>query len=156
MQAWTTAAAALTTGELIGDVNDNPNLPPSDTGEADGLNPARCTLTFGVGPSFFDERFGLASKRPALLADLPAFAGDNLDPKWCGGDICVQACADDLQVAFHAIRNLARIARGLLYCAGHRKVFNALEQRIPRGLRHAIFWVSKTARAIPIQPITLK
>lgn len=52
MQAWTTAAAALTTGELIGDVNDNPNLPPSDTGEADGLNPARCTLTFGVGPSF--------------------------------------------------------------------------------------------------------
>lgn len=52
MQAWTTAAASLTTGSLIGDVNDNPNLPPSDTGEVDGLNPSRCTLTFGVGPSF--------------------------------------------------------------------------------------------------------
>ena len=35
---------------------------------------------------------------------------------WCaatsGGDLCVQACADDPQVAFHAVRDLARIARG--------------------------------------------
>ncbi|WP_339824753.1 iron uptake transporter deferrochelatase/peroxidase subunit [Paenibacillus sp. FSL R7-0163] len=133
MQAWTTAAAALTTGELIGDVNDNPNLPPSDTGEADGLNPARCTLTFGVGPSFFDERFGLASKRPALLADLPAFAGDNLDPKWCGGDICVQACADDLQVAFHAIRNLARIARGTAVLRWTQEGFQRTGAADPKG-----------------------
>ncbi|MRN56077.1 iron uptake transporter deferrochelatase/peroxidase subunit [Paenibacillus monticola] len=112
LELWTTAAAALTSGSLIGNINDNPHLPPSDTGEAAGLTPARCTLTFGVGPSFFDGRFGLASKRPAKLADLPAFKGDDLEPKWSGGDLCVQACADDLQVAFHAIRNLARIARG--------------------------------------------
>ncbi|NUU60340.1 iron uptake transporter deferrochelatase/peroxidase subunit [Paenibacillus agri] len=112
LQEWTTAAAALTTGRLVGNTNDSPNLPPSDTGEADGLTPSRCTLTFGVGPSFFDERFGLAGQRPSSLADLPPFVGDNLDPAWCGGDLCVQACADDLQVAFHAIRNLARIARG--------------------------------------------
>src|SRR5699024_7342115 len=30
----------------------------------------------------------------------------------CGGDIAVQACADDPQVAVHAIRNLARIGFG--------------------------------------------
>src|SRR5690606_30767724 len=30
----------------------------------------------------------------------------------CGGDIAVQACANDPQVAVHAIRNLARIAFG--------------------------------------------
>jgi deferrochelatase/peroxidase EfeB len=112
LQEWTTAAAALTTGKLVGNTNDNPNLPPSDTGEVDGLTPSRCTLTFGVGPSFFDGRFGLAGQRPASLTDLPPFTGDNLDPAWCGGDLCVQACADDLQVAFHAIRNLARVARG--------------------------------------------
>lgn len=111
-QSWTTAAASLTSGQLVGHMNDNPNLPPTDTGEADGLSPSRCTLTFGVGPSFFDGRFGLSSQRPSSFMDLPAFPGDNLDPQWCGGDICVQACADDLQVAFHAIRNLARIARG--------------------------------------------
>jgi deferrochelatase/peroxidase EfeB len=112
LEAWTTAAAALTSGTLIGSVNDNPNLPPSDTGEADGLTPSKSTLTFGVGPAFFDGRFGLAAKRPASFSELPVFKGDHLEPQWCGGDLCVQACADDLQVAFHAIRNLARIARG--------------------------------------------
>lgn len=112
MQAWTTAAAALTSGTLIGSVNDNPNLPPADTGEADGLTPSKCTLTFGVGPSLFDGRFGLAGKQPASFTELPSFPGDSLEPRWSGGDLCVQACADDMQVAFHAIRNLARLARG--------------------------------------------
>ena len=32
----------------------------------------------------------------------------SLDPARSGGDLCVQACADDPQVAFHAVRNLAR------------------------------------------------
>ncbi|WP_310551367.1 iron uptake transporter deferrochelatase/peroxidase subunit [Paenibacillus glufosinatiresistens] len=112
MQSWTEAAAALTAGRLLGDANDRAHVPPTDTGEADGLNPARLTLTFGAGPSLFDGRFGLAGSRPATFAELPAFNGDQLEPEWCGGDLCVQACSDDLQVAFHAIRNLARIARG--------------------------------------------
>ena len=34
-------------------------------------------------------------------------------PALCGGDLGVQACADDPQVAFHAVRNLARISRGV-------------------------------------------
>ncbi|NLA35485.1 MAG: Dyp-type peroxidase, partial [Actinobacteria bacterium] len=33
-------------------------------------------------------------------------------PAISDGDLCVQACADDPQVAFHAIRNLARIGFG--------------------------------------------
>ena len=59
------------------------------------------------------DRYGLAARRPEALIDLPAFPGDALDPDYCGGDLCVQACADDPQVAFHAVRNLARLARGL-------------------------------------------
>jgi deferrochelatase/peroxidase EfeB len=43
---------------------------------------------------------------------LPALPGDALDPQRSGGDLCVQACADDPQVAFHVIRNFARLARG--------------------------------------------
>ncbi|MCL6603751.1 MAG: deferrochelatase/peroxidase EfeB [Paenibacillus sp.] len=132
-QAWTTASASLTSGQLIGSVNDNPNLPPTDTGEADGLTPSRCTITFGVGPSFFDGRFGLSSQRPASFQDLPAFAGDNLDPQWCGGDICVQACADDLQVAFHAIRNLARIARGTAVLRWTQEGFQRSSAADPKG-----------------------
>src|SRR5919197_1460554 len=58
------------------------------------------------------ERIGLAASRPAPLRDLPPLPGDELDPARSGGDLCVQACADDPQVAFHAVRNLARIGRG--------------------------------------------
>src|SRR6218665_3861237 len=33
-------------------------------------------------------------------------------PELSGGDLCIQACSDDPQVAVHAIRNLSRIAFG--------------------------------------------
>jgi deferrochelatase/peroxidase EfeB len=77
-----------------------------------GLPPSRLTLTFGVGPSLFDDRFGLAGSRPEALVELPAFPGDQLEEDRSHGDLCVQACADDPQVAVHAIRNLARIGMG--------------------------------------------
>ncbi|WP_217561614.1 iron uptake transporter deferrochelatase/peroxidase subunit [Paenibacillus sp. GbtcB18] len=111
-QAWTAAAANMAQGIMVGQDDGNELLPPSDTGEAAGLTPSRTTITFGAGPSFFDGRFGLAGKKPEALQDLPAFGGDELRPEWCGGDLCVQVCANDMQIAFHAIRNLARIARG--------------------------------------------
>lgn len=113
---WTQAAAAMTEGKAVGDQEGNPFLPPKDTGEADGLAPSNLTITFGVGPGLFEkdgkDRFGLRNKKPKELKDLPMFPLDSLEDKWTGGDICIQACADDLQVAFHAVRNLVRIARG--------------------------------------------
>jgi deferrochelatase/peroxidase EfeB len=112
LRAWSGAAERMTAGRMVGDANDEALAPPEDTGEALGLTPARLTVTFGLGPSLFDERFGLAAARPAPLRDLPALPGDELDPERSGGDLCVQACADDPQVAFHAVRNLARIGRG--------------------------------------------
>ena len=115
LKEWTAAAALLTAGRDIGQygaVNGPGEAPPEDTGEAVGLPPARLTLTIGFGPSLFDKRFGLASKRPQALVDLPHFIGDDLDPARSGGDIAVQACSDDPQVAVHAIRNLARIGFG--------------------------------------------
>lgn len=111
-QAWTKASASLMAGELLDGQNENPNLPPADTGEAAGLSSSNLTITFGAGPALFDHRFGLSGKRPANFKDLPAFNGDNLQSEWCGGDLAVQICADDMQVAFHAMRNLIRIARG--------------------------------------------
>jgi deferrochelatase/peroxidase EfeB len=113
LRTWTDAAARMCAGRPAGDANANPDAPPEDTGEALDLAPSRLTITFGFGPSLFDGRFGLAAKRPAALAELPAFAGDALDPERSGGDLCVQACADDPQVVFHAVRNLARLARGV-------------------------------------------
>ncbi len=112
LRAWTEAARRMTAGRPAGPVNDVALAPPDDTGEAIGLTAAHLTVTFGFGPSLFDDRFGLATRRPSALRDLPPLPGDELDPARSGGDLCVQACADDPQVAFHAIRNLARIARG--------------------------------------------
>ncbi|MFI8965091.1 iron uptake transporter deferrochelatase/peroxidase subunit [Streptomyces sp. NPDC053493] len=114
LKDWTRAAERMTAGHEVGEgaYGGLPEAPPDDTGEALGLKPSRLTLTIGFGPSLFDGRFGLADKRPAALVDLPKFPGDNLDPARSGGDLCVQACADDPQVAVHAIRNLARIGFG--------------------------------------------
>jgi deferrochelatase/peroxidase EfeB len=112
LRAWSGAAERMAAGRLVGDANHEALAPPQDTGEALGLAPARLTVTFGLGPSLFDERFGLAGLRPARLRQLPALPGDELDRERSGGDLCVQACADDPQVAFHAVRNLARIGRG--------------------------------------------
>ncbi|MCU1602270.1 MAG: deferrochelatase/peroxidase EfeB [Frankiales bacterium] len=111
MRAWTAAVERMTSGKQIGggalpavDV-----APPDDTGEALGLTAGRLTVTVGVGGSLLDK-VGIA--RPATLKDLPRFAGDALREVISGGDLVVQACADDPQVAVHAIRNLVRLAHG--------------------------------------------
>jgi deferrochelatase/peroxidase EfeB len=119
LKEWTAAAARMTAGLDAVELGAFPSVveaPPGDTGEAVGLPPSRLTLTIGFGPTFFERngqpRFGLDGRRPAALADIPHFKGDTLDPGRSGGDLVVQACADDPQVAVHAIRNLARIGFG--------------------------------------------
>jgi deferrochelatase/peroxidase EfeB len=117
LKAWTEAAEAMTSGKAVGaDAATGYDSPPADTGEALGLPPSGLTLTFGFGPTLFEkdgkDRFGLGARRPAALRRLPHFPADNLDPARSDGDLCVQACAHDPQVAVHAIRNLARLGFG--------------------------------------------
>jgi deferrochelatase/peroxidase EfeB len=119
LKDWTTAAARMTQGLGAGELGPTVGpygAPPDDTGEAIGLPPAGLTITFGFGPTLFEkagkDRFGLADLRPAALQRLPHFPADKLDSQRSDGDLCVQACADDPQVAVHAVRNLARIAFG--------------------------------------------
>ncbi len=116
---WTAAAARMTQGLEVGDgaVPSDLLAPADDTGEAMGLPTSGLTITFGFGPTLFrdtdgTDRFGIASRTPPLLVPLPRFSGDALVPESSGGDLCIQACADDPQVAVHAIRNLSRIAFG--------------------------------------------
>ncbi len=116
LRTWSEAAARMCEGKPLGEPS-HPSLPPEDTGEALGHGPARLTLTFGFGPTLFErdgvDRFGLAGQRPNQFADIPAMPGDELDPGRSGGDLCIQACADDPQVAFHAVHNLVRVANGV-------------------------------------------
>lgn len=112
---WSAAAAILQQGKPVGTVQPQIDVqPPTDTGEAYGLSPASLTVTIGLGPSLFGDRFGLAARRPAAFTDLPPLNGDNLDARLRGGDLSVQACADDPQVCYHAVRNLARLGRNIV------------------------------------------
>lgn len=121
LRRWTDAAAALADGRPIGRFGavDGPAVaPPEDTGEALDLPASGLTLTFGFGLSFFETpdgeaRFGLDDRAPKRLIKLPHFPGDALRPELSDGDICIQACSNDPQVAVHAIRNLARMAFGV-------------------------------------------
>jgi deferrochelatase/peroxidase EfeB len=117
LQQWTAAAEALTAGmPYLPNDRQEMGQPPIETGEAVGLGAARLTLTFGFGPRLLgsgaSDRFGLAYRRPGELETLPAFRGESLESGRSGGDLCVQACADDPQVAFHAVHVLSRIANG--------------------------------------------
>jgi deferrochelatase/peroxidase EfeB len=112
---WSAAAAVLQQGNPVGSVQPETEVsPPGDTGEAYGLSPASLTVTIGLGPELFSERFGLTSRKPTLFAALPPLNGDTLDPLLTGGDLSLQACADDPQVCYHAVRNLARLGRSLV------------------------------------------
>jgi deferrochelatase/peroxidase EfeB len=147
LQEWTAAAERMSTGGSagpIGPVEGSYDLPPDDTGEAIDLHQAGLTITFGFGPTLFvdesgTDRFGLADRQPAALQPLPHFPGDLPGEAYSGGDLCVQACADDPQVAVHAIRNLARIGFGIVAVRWSQLGFGrtsstSTTQKTPRNL----------------------
>ena len=132
---WTDYSQKLVNGELVKKDGSNALLPPSDTGETVGLNPYRLTLTFGVSASFL-TKLGLEKKRPKLFRDLPAFPKEQLREQYTGGDVVIQACADDEQVAFHAVRNLIRKGRNKVTMKWSQSGFAAIGDRMetPRNL----------------------
>jgi deferrochelatase/peroxidase EfeB len=147
MQRWTAAAEAMTRGADVGRfgaVGGPYKAPPEDTGEAIGLPPGGLTITFGFGRSAFvneegNARFGLGDRLPRSLIELPHFPADQLKPERSGGDLCVQACSADPQVAVHAVRNLARIAAGTAAIRWSQLGFGRTSstssaQRTPRNL----------------------
>jgi deferrochelatase/peroxidase EfeB len=142
LQEWTRAARRMTGGSPVGTDNTDRDAPPDDTGEADDLGPSALTVTLGIGASLFDrpgDPFGIAPRKPAALVAMPAFASDEIDPARSDGDLAVQACADDPQVCFHAIRNLTRIGRGVVAFRWSQSGFGRTsstdaEQTTPRNL----------------------
>ncbi len=141
LKAWTAAAVRMSQGEtaqpldgglklaaLPAPKNDakatddsyetpDPSTMAADTGETIGMSPARLTVTIGFGAGLFvkdgKDRYGLAAQRPQALVDMPRFNGDQITEEHTAGDLAIQACAEDPQVAFHTVRQLARIAEGV-------------------------------------------
>jgi deferrochelatase/peroxidase EfeB len=74
---------------------------------SDGL-----TVTVSVGASLFDDRYGLAARKPAELIQMPVFPDDNMaDSTELHGDICLQICADSRDTVMHALRDIAKHTR---------------------------------------------
>ena len=113
MSTGSNAAASTATASDSYAAAPGSQAPTLDSSETLGLPTARLTITFGFGPGLFEkdgkDRYGLAARRPEGLVELPRFNGDQLQPGRTGGDLSVQACADDPLVAFHAVRQLARL-----------------------------------------------
>jgi len=87
--------------------------PPSDSGVlGPAVVPDGLTVTVGVGSTLFDDRYGLAPRRPAKLTPMLPFPNDNLDPAQCGGDLVVQLSAGHPDTVMHALRDIARHTRG--------------------------------------------
>ena len=87
--------------------------PPSDSGVlGPTVTPNGLTVTFGVGSTLFDDRYGLASRKPAHLAAMTSFPNDDLDPAQCGGDLILQFSAGNADTVAHALRDIAKNTRG--------------------------------------------
>jgi deferrochelatase/peroxidase EfeB len=87
--------------------------PPADSAilgpvvPSDGLS-----VTVSIGASLFDQRFGLAAKKPLRLAPMRTFSNDALDPAWCHGDLLLQICANNPDTVHHALRDITKYTRG--------------------------------------------
>ncbi|MBB0967519.1 Dyp-type peroxidase [Dietzia aerolata] len=103
LRAWSQDAARLTQGH--GGLADlEPEL---------AEDPARLTVTIGLGPGFFDA-VGMPDRKPDWLEQLPAFPQiDQLEDRWSEGDLLLQICADDPLIVSHAARILASGVRGV-------------------------------------------
>ncbi len=116
LKTWTALSALMSEGKSD-QTYENAWFPPKDTGDALDLEASNLTFTFGFGTSFFKkdgvDRFGISSKIATELHSIPKMPRDDLKEPYIEGDICVQVCADDQQVAFHAIRNLIKNAVGI-------------------------------------------
>lgn len=142
LKTWTQMARRMTRGETAVDGGADEVSQaqvPGDTGEAYDLSAKNLTITIGFGPSLFDDRFGLKDKKPAELNELPHFSGDVTIDEISGGDLCIQACADDPQVAMHAVRNLTKAGLGIVEVRwtqmgfGHASA-TTRDQQTPRNL----------------------
>ncbi|GAA4534445.1 Dyp-type peroxidase [Amycolatopsis samaneae] len=111
LRALTARARFLTTGGAPAALGITG--PPSDSGVLGPEIPGgRLATIVGVGASLFDDRYGLADRKPVKLKAMPTFPDDALDAAWCHGDLSLTLSAEDSDTVLHALRDIARATRG--------------------------------------------
>ncbi|MFE2497896.1 Dyp-type peroxidase [Streptomyces scopuliridis] len=109
----TTRARFLTQGGTP--PKTSPDSPPSDTGIlGPEVVPDDLTVTVALGASFFDDRFGLAARKPVQLVTMTPFAHDDLDPALSQGDLLLQVCATNRDTTVYALLDLLAHTSGAL------------------------------------------
>ncbi len=105
--------AGLMSGRPL-EVRD-PAYPPVDSGIL-GPEPAPDDLSVvvSVGASLFDDRHGLAARRPRELVEMPFLANDRLDPDRSHGDLLLTVQAGHADSVIFALRQLMRRTRRTL------------------------------------------
>jgi len=136
LQALSDRARRLTHGydALLGAPGEGPTPDSGILGPK--AAPDDLTVTIAIGASLFDDRYGLADRKPRHLKPMTTFPDDALVAEQCHGDLMLQLCANGEQTLLNALRDLMRATRGAL--AGRWKIEGFLpqprEQGSPRNL----------------------
>jgi deferrochelatase/peroxidase EfeB len=87
--------------------------PPSDSAVLGPVVPSDgLSVTLSVGSSLFDDRYGLAGRKPAGLVPMRSFPNDSLEPTTLHGDLFLQICANNPDTVHHALRDITKHTRG--------------------------------------------
>jgi deferrochelatase/peroxidase EfeB len=151
MRNWSAAAARMTQGLRVAPDLQSGEVPPGDSGDVDGMLAGRLTVTFGFGARVFTLG-GLAARRPAALQPLPRFAGERIEGRRSGGDLVVQACAEDAAIAFHAVRMLATLGAGTVRLRWTQRGFLPSRYRGDQTPRNLMGMKDGTLNPRPSQP----
>jgi deferrochelatase/peroxidase EfeB len=113
LRALSTESERLMSGEPYED--RDPAYPPLHTGTVGNpAPPADLSVVVSVGASLFDDRYGLADRKPRALEKMPFLANDRLDPERSHGDLLLTVTSAHEDVNLFALRQLARVTRGTM------------------------------------------
>jgi deferrochelatase/peroxidase EfeB len=128
------------------------SFPPLYTGHITNPPPPHnLTIVVSVGASLFDDRFGLADRKPVELVKMPFLANDRLDPERSHGDLLLTISSDSQDMNLFALRQLTRATRSSLALHWMLEGYNRRVEAEPgeAGVRNLMGFIDGTANLDP-------
>jgi deferrochelatase/peroxidase EfeB len=130
----------------------DPAYPPLHTGAVGNPPPpADLSVVVSAGASLFDDRYGLADRKPLALEKMPFLANDRLDPERSHGDLLLTVTSAHEDVNLFALRQLMRATRGTLALHWMLGGYNRRTRAAPgeAGKRNLMGFIDGTANLDP-------